>query len=201
MRNTDHIRIKLAAAALAAAPAVLAPQAQAQLASLPLPVTTNVTVTNPSIPVTGSVSVSNSTLNVHSVDNHALNAFTTTGQGPCTTSQQAVFGIPTPGSSNGEVLVLEQVSVHFKMRPGTFPAFGVRIQAQGSSGPYVTTIPATLQGSDAFWNFYVASQAVKTYSIGTSVAAMIDEGATSSGSANDICIDEFSISGYTVPNH
>jgi len=189
MRNTHHLRIKLAVAALAAAPALLAPQAQAQLGSVALPVTTNVTVTNP-------------TLNVHSVDNHALNAFTASALGSCTTNQHAVYSLSTPGSSNGEVLVVEQVSVRFQMAPGTFPAFGVRLQLQGSSGPYVVTIPATLQGSDPFWNFYVASQAVKTYSTGPSVAVMIDDAATGfNSSPNNICIGDVSVSGYTMPNH
>ena len=190
MRNTNQLRIKLAAAALAAAPVVLAPQAQAQLGSLPLPVTTNVNVTNP-------------VLNVHSVDNHAANAFTEGAVGSCTTNQHAVYSLGTPGSAGGEVFVLEQVSVRFQMAPGTFPAFGVRLQVQGSNGPFVVSIPATLQGSDPFWNFYVASQAVKTYSTGSSVTVMIDEGATSSASAsaNNICIGDISVSGYTMPNH
>jgi len=61
MYRNSEVSSKLAVLALAALPAVLAPQALA--GTIALPVTTDVTVTNSSLPVTGSVSVSNTAAN------------------------------------------------------------------------------------------------------------------------------------------
>ncbi len=191
MRIITDIRIHLAAAMLAAVPAVVAPPASA--GSLGLPITTNVTVTNPSLPVR----ITNGTLNVHSVDNPTLTSFAENSM-PICAAASASYNLGTPGAGNGQVFVLEMVSVQFALPAGTFPR-GVVIGAQSGTGPYAVAIPATLQGSDGVNNYYVASQAMKAYSVGTAVTVSIEavKGAGYSGTPS-VCINNFGISGYTV---
>lgn len=193
MRIITDIRIRFAAAILAAVPAVVAPPASAA-GSIPVPITTNVTVTNPSLPVR----ITNGTLNVHSVDSPTLTSFAENSTPVCAAAG-ASYSLGTPGAGNGQVFVLEMVSVQFFLPAGTFPK-GVVIGTQSSStGPNTVAIPATLQGSDGVSNYYVASQAMKVYSVGTAVTVSIDagKGAGYSGTPN-VCISNFGISGYTV---
>ena len=106
MYRNSEVSSKLAVLALSALPAVLAPQAMA--GTIALPVTTDVTVTNSSLPVTGSVSVSNTAANPVPVSITAASPVPVTITGNVSvggTSSVSVTNTPSVVVSNSSLMV------------------------------------------------------------------------------------------------
>jgi hypothetical protein len=199
MRNTNHLRIKLAAAVLAAAPAALAPRAHAQLASLPLPVTTNVTVTNPSIPVTGSVGITNQTLSVRDADNGARQ--------PVVAAVSGVYGCsganPSPNGVSYPVytvpaqrtLVIESIDGIISNSQHTVMPY-VSLQTSNPAGKHYLGLN-TFPSGDAPIRVYTIDQATRYYAAPGSVVSVTVE-ALADINASTSCLQSFSISGHLV---
>ena len=185
MDRFNRICSTVAAGILATAPVAFAPQAQAASSTIALPLTTNVNVTN-------------STLTVQSADNPAFTQYTETGASGCgTKSYFYQFG----GATHGQTLVLETVSVSFSLSVGSFPSGGVALSMTSAAGPVTVHIPAVLQGSDGINNFYVATQALRTYNVGGTngvTAKVVASNNAGNTATSEVCLLDESISGYLV---
>jgi len=131
MYRNSEVSSKLAVLALSALPAVLAPQAMA--GTIALPVTTDVTVTNSSLPVTGSVSVSNTAANPVPVS-------ITGNVSVAGTSNVNVTNTPSVNVANGTLNVSDVNNPAFQ--PWTYSSSATVCSTIGSSEVYVPAPPA-----------------------------------------------------------
>jgi hypothetical protein len=182
MDRLNSICSKLAAGILAAVPVMLAPQASA--GSINLPVGTNVTVLNPSLPVTAA-------------DNPAFQPYVSSL--PKTTCGTGNVLVTLPAIPAGQTLVIEMLNVEVAVPVGMSLAV-LNLHTGLASGPYNAPIPATLQYSDGFDNYYLASEAVKYYVQGGVASSFYVDGfapPSYTGSQN-VCFFAANIYGYLV---